>query len=124
MQINGTLFIQAINFFIAYLLLRFFLFKPAVALIQGERAEVNAFLERISNHQKALEARSREKAEKWRYYQTEFLQRVPFVGREEIHVFKKIAPALYEPPIEEHELVRLERDLIKKLIQKVDNSGN
>lgn len=33
MKINGTLFVQAINFGIGYLLLRYFLFKPVVSLI-------------------------------------------------------------------------------------------
>lgn len=33
MKINGTLFVQAINFGIGYILLRYFLFKPVVSLI-------------------------------------------------------------------------------------------
>lgn len=123
MQINGTLFVQGINFLIAYILLRKLLFGPTVAVIQKERAEINTLLVQISDLTHSIEGHKLEKSEQWRYFQTEFLQKIPHVDQKELYVFKSISPSLIEPTIPENEIKRLETALIKKLIEKVGHGG-
>ena len=64
-NINATLIIQAINFFIAYFLFRFILLKPAYAAI-GQQAAVKASLEQlIVDDKRLIEKRRQHMAAQW-----------------------------------------------------------
>ena len=57
--INATLIIQAIHFFIAYLMIKHLLFKPALAEIQKEDAVQESLIATLHDHQLLLAQKSR-----------------------------------------------------------------
>lgn len=65
MNVNATVFAQAFNFFITYLMLRQFLFRPAVAIIEHENAQEHALLEIIAQQKKSLEIQEKERQRHW-----------------------------------------------------------
>lgn len=60
MNINATIFVQALNFFVVYFLLRFFLFKPVVAIIDEGHAEDLKLLGIIAQQKKSIEIQERQ----------------------------------------------------------------
>jgi len=65
MEINATIVVQAFNFFIVYWMLRRFLFKPIVTIIEHEDAQESAMLSIIDQQQKSLEIQEKERQRHW-----------------------------------------------------------
>src|SRR5436190_15443295 len=61
MDINATFFVQIFNFFIAYLMLRFLLFKPVITIIQHEEKQEKALQEIIDQHKRELAIQEKER---------------------------------------------------------------
>ena len=65
MNINATIFIQAINFCIVYGLLRNLLFKPVITIIDSEAADRVALNNLIAQQKKTLEIQEKEHERYW-----------------------------------------------------------
>lgn len=77
MNINLTLIIQVCNFLVVYCLLRFFLFKPTIQVIEEERAQKSAILDSIDQQKKSLEVQKKERRRHWYTCQEYFLLHQP-----------------------------------------------
>ena len=64
-NINATIIIQAINFFIVYWMLRSFLFRPVVTIIDDEHAQKFLILSIIDQQKKSLEIQEKERKRNW-----------------------------------------------------------
>lgn len=64
MQINATVFVQAINFGITYLFLRKVLFKPVVQRIKQKETAKNMLLDKLKDKEMLLGRLQNEKTEK------------------------------------------------------------
>ena len=78
MNINATIFIQAFNFFIVYWMLRLFLFKPIITIIERENADEHAMLDVIDQQQKSLEIQEKERQRHWYICQEYFTIHQPY----------------------------------------------
>ena len=65
MTINGTLFVQIINFFIAYLIMRTFLFKPVIAIIHSEKTEQERLHATLEALKMSVDLAQQEYAQLW-----------------------------------------------------------
>lgn len=65
MSINGTLFVQMINFGIAYWMLRKFLFSPVVKNIMHEQAVAASMVASIEQLQEKIKDKEQQAAEYW-----------------------------------------------------------
>lgn len=65
MNINMTLMVQAINFGITYWIVRYFLFKPVITIIEREQAEEHALHDVIDQQKKSLEIQEKERQRNW-----------------------------------------------------------
>jgi hypothetical protein len=65
MNVNATVFVQALNFFITYVMLRHFLFRPTVAIIEHEHAQEAALRDIIEQQKKSLEIQEKERQRHW-----------------------------------------------------------
>ena len=65
MTINGTLLVQTFNFMIVYWMLRFFLFKPVITIIEHEKMQENSMLDIINQQIKSLEIQEKERQRHW-----------------------------------------------------------
>jgi hypothetical protein len=75
--INGTLIVQAFNFLLAYLILRFLLLKPVVAYIQQEAARKRALQLSVESLTVGLQVQEQEKAALWAQCLQQFRATVP-----------------------------------------------
>lgn len=82
MNINTTMFVQMFNFFIVYGILRLFLFRPTIVIIEGEKSR-NDFLYDIINEQKnGIDLQQEESRHNWHLCQEYFIAHQPplFLG--------------------------------------------
>jgi hypothetical protein len=77
MNINATVIVQAFNFFIVYWMLRLFLFKPVIALIEQDSAQEASLLDMIDQQKKSLEIQERERQRIWLLCQEYFIAHRP-----------------------------------------------
>jgi hypothetical protein len=80
MLINGTLIVQAINFFVVYLLLRILLLKPAVAIVQKERGYIQRLTGLIKEKTGAINHAEAVRKKAWHEAQKHFLKMVPDIS--------------------------------------------
>jgi len=98
MNINATLFVQAINFFIAYLLFRFILLKPAYQAIQLEQQEKDQLEERVESDKKALDDMRQLKIAQWRSCQQQCTDYIPG-ALQKVEIFRGIVPSVSVPTL-------------------------
>ena len=77
MNINLTVFVQLIYFFIVYVLVERFLLKPAVALILQEDQKQLALQNQVNLHKKNLEDQELHNKQDWLALQSQFLSTIP-----------------------------------------------
>lgn len=97
-DINATFFVQIIHFLFAWGVLRRFLFRPVVSVIQHEKASDTRLKNIIIAEQGLLEKAQKEQTRQWSWYQQQFKKRIPEVVLHtaiSVRSFKKIeAPIL------------------------------
>ena len=84
MTINGTMIVQAFNFMIVYWMLRVFLFKPVISIIEHEKKQEDAMLDIINQQIKSLEIQEKERQRHWYICQEYFKTHQPSLHKETI----------------------------------------
>lgn len=121
MNLNLTLFIQAGNFFIAYILFRAFLLKPAVALMQKQKQAQDLLRDKINHNQLGIEEKKQSYQQQWHNLQAYYARYKPQLVKSRDYVFKNISSPLGYPAVPD-ELVQQLTDqtadlLVKKLVE-------
>lgn len=65
MNINATFFLQLINFYIFYWMIRIFLFKPSVAVIDREHSDDAMLTDIVNQQKKSIEIKEKEHQRSW-----------------------------------------------------------
>jgi hypothetical protein len=104
--VNGTLLVQAFNFFIAYMLLKKLLLKPAVAGIQQELAYRNNLQATVDARSHALTVKEQEKQWQWHTFQQSFRTKIPELSVRG-YVSPILFPSLVVQKLSEHETALL-----------------
>ena len=84
MNVNATLLVQMLNFFIAYWMLRHLLFRPVVAIIQQAEAQEQALHVIIDQHKKSLDIQEKERLRNWHACQEYFATHQPSAQQQHI----------------------------------------
>lgn len=117
MNINSTLFVQAVNFFIAYLLFRFVLLKPAYKTIEQEDQHYKSLEELVMQDQALLEEVKQKQIDQWQACRDYCKNYVPEIYKRAI-LFRGIGPKIAYAPVSEQELRVLKTNLIKAIISR------
>ena len=121
MNINFTLVIQAINFFISYWLLRVFVFKPIVQTIEQERTYQKNLLAQIQTNTQLAQQLAQIKQEKWQEYQQEFGKKTPDVVSQDLYVLHHLTSVIETPGISNQEQTALVKEVAQAIIKKVEH---
>ncbi len=121
MNINFTIIIQAFNFLISYFILRFFLFKPAVAEINKEKKDEDDIHAQIDQSKTTNELLQKENHDQWRKYQCDFAQQTPRVNSSELFVLRNIAPLIKAPAQDQAVLQATEQKITEIIVDKACN---
>lgn len=120
MEINLTLFIQVINFFIAWALLRVLYFKPAVEYLDHRKKEYDHLINTLSYWQTKITTKEHEKSRIWHDFKIFSKKHGPSIAKTE-DVFR------YSHPLPPHidqkhmkELIEEAKGLIIEGVSRVD----
>lgn len=115
--VNLTLLVQAVNFFLAYLILKYFLLKPAIAAINAEDGIENHLVSLVHQNHQRISNKQHEIQRKWHECQKSFAQFTPILITESL--IKKTTPALLIHGINKHDVNVRAHEIEDKLIKKV-----
>ena len=116
--INATLIVQAIHFFIAYLIVKHLLFKPALAEIQKEDAVQESLIATLQDHQFLLAQKEQELINEKKRAQEEFARAIPSLDSS---LLLKKMPNVVIPQFQKSELEGLADTMSLELITQVDH---
>lgn len=116
--VNLTLGVQAINFFLAYLILKYFLLKPAIMAIQSEDTLQQNLVARVHQSHKRISDKQQEIQEKWRECQKEFTDNAPLLEVDQF-VTRSTGKVLSLVPIDEQKVMHKAQEIEHELIKKV-----
>jgi hypothetical protein len=120
MTLNGTLIAQAINFCIAYGILRWLYFKPAVAHIQQEEATTTHIKNSIAERQLIIEQKQHQHVMYWRECQQYCQTQMPSVEKP---VFVMVEPitAFEQPSYDKVHLKKMTDSMVDELVNRIDH---
>ncbi len=117
--INFTLVIQAINFLIAFFIVKYFFFKNAVFQINAENTLQESLVSTVQEHQMAVNAKEQELAGHWQAMRSYFAKYAPSLKASPIFPSKK--PSIVVPAFEQSAIKDATRSLAAQLVKKVDH---
>lgn len=79
-SINATLIVQMLNFVVAYLIIRFYILKPTVAVIQREDSLRASLREELAERRHTIETKQRELSIHWQNSKEFFAQHIPIIS--------------------------------------------
>ncbi|MDP3889119.1 MAG: hypothetical protein Q8Q25_01080 [bacterium] len=121
MEINATLIIQIIHFWIAYTMLRVLLLKPAVALVQQEYMKNDELREDINHNYGLIDQKEKERSVQWQASHQKYIENKPSVEDPELHVFKQLSPAVEYPDIAKDIVDQLVDQSTKELVKRLSH---
>lgn len=118
-EINATLIVQAFNFFLAYLILRYLLCKPTVRVIEQEERETESLQAVAQERTRELEVTVEAKEAAWKDFKGVFAQQSPQVTRAQ---FKQSAvEPVKQAQLSQQQLEQLTHDLQQAITKKVQH---
>ncbi len=121
MMINLTLAVQAINFLIAYLMIKKLLLAPALAAITEDDAAIEFASIQLAEQKEAVIIDKKKLEVRLSDFQQLFLEHEPNVSQE-IEKAITVVPGMPPlPTIRKKEIQELSRQTARKLIEEVDH---
>ncbi len=121
MNINVTLVVQAVNFFVAYWIMRILLFKPALQVIQGEQMQQARLNTIIRQQEQSITIKEDERQKHWQACRDYFRDNKPFIDLTKL-VIKEI-PEVSVPVVPQELVDKLADETQQALIQKIGYIG-
>jgi len=117
MNINITIIVQAFNFFIAYVIMRTFLLKPAVQVIRDEQDQQEKLNTVIRQQEKSIAIKGGERHKYWQARRDYFKDNKPSIDRTALP-FQEI-PEVSVPVVPDDLVDKLVDETQRALIQKI-----
>ena len=119
MEVNFTLVVQALNFFIAYIMIRKLLLVPVVRIITKQEEHHNLVQETIAQLEESIAKAKRSRRRLWENTRAYFSQKSPLVGDQDLHIFKGITPEVEVVTVDQQEkqaLINRATDVVTNVI--------
>lgn len=123
MEINFTLVVQAANFCVAYLLMRWLFFKPVIEVIQQDSAKRAQLVDSIAEHQAKVAEHEQQNHADWQACREYFSCHTPDVTRQSLYIFRDLAPTFHIESLSQEKMGALSQDMTQNLLAKVRAHG-
>lgn len=121
MNINATIIIQVFDFGLAYVLLRYFLFKPAINVIRREESEQEKIKSIIAQQEQSIVLKEKERQKNWYQCRSYFMQHRPSIDVLQLFIFKRLIPEVEQYHIEDDAVAILLIDVQRALEKKINH---
>lgn len=119
MELNITLFVQMLNFFIAWLLLHQLYFKPAIAFLEQQQKEQDHLLEAVRRWQIIAAQKEHEIDALWNRLKTFSGQHRIDSTNPDLFVFKYTLPSIEAPLLQQKDVDAVIRRIKETVVQGV-----
>lgn len=116
MNINATIIVQFFNFWVAYLMIRFLLLKPAVEIIDQDEAYLNSLQSDADLKKGELDQKEQGRIRIQKTYQKKFLAVWPNLQEQER---KFVVECPKEPQLNDKDLKSLSQDISSDVSKRV-----
>ncbi len=121
LEINITLLIQIIHFYIAYLIITAFLLKPAYEFILKEDEQKETLLSSIGRQKEHINQIQWDMYEYWTASQNFFKQQAPEARQSQLYIFRNIAPDREMPIVENNQIAQKVIELSHAITSEIDH---
>lgn len=118
MNINATLLVQAGNFFIAYLLFRIILLKPACEVVDQENVFLNSLHEQLELGQEQFEKKQLLQRKQWLQVHEFYKKNQPIMPNKQM-VFQGICTPIFIEPFSDQQIEDLYRQVGQKIAMQI-----
>ncbi len=118
MELNVTLFIQMVNFFIAWFLLRMLYFKPAIAYLDQQQKEHDQLMASLHRWQNEISHKQEEVDQVWYALKSFSKEHKPATLDTNAVIFTHIAPELEQPSVDKRQIERLTKEVKQTIIME------
>jgi len=119
MEINLTLFVQMGNFAIAYCLLRYLFFEPALSLLNLQEQQLLQAKNKLQEHELSLVDQRQQVEQAWQQCRAYFKQHTPVIITDKSSLFRDMSPMFRPKRVSEAKCVQKQQELEKVLLRKV-----
>ena len=119
MEINLTLFVQMGNFAIAYCLLRYLFFKPALTLLDTQEQQLLLTKNKLQEHEFILVDQRQQVEQAWQQCRSYFEHHTPAIVTDESSLFRDISPPFRPKLVSEVQRTQKQHELERVIIKKV-----
>ncbi len=105
----------------AYFILRSLLFKPAVALVQKERAQRDELRDDIEHNHVLITKKMDKRQQLWQLCREVYINTKPVVDDSELFIFKRLHIPIEYPIISDDVVEQLITQTTDKLVKRVSN---
>ena len=117
-SVDATIIVQAVNFFIAYLLFRFILLKPAYRIILEEQQDKDSLEKLVADDKRQVEKKRQEQQDQWVTSSRYFQKQIPKPINEAMF-FRGIAPQVVDRVLTEKEIADAQQRVAQAIISAV-----
>lgn len=118
-ELNATLLVQAFNFLIAYLILRFLFFKPAVdSILKESRSEIDAHAH-IEQLSKGVASAKQDHEKLWASCRRFFMEYKPTPLQSQDLIYRQLTPMLAVNDLSDTKKDGLVKEVTIQLVEKV-----
>lgn len=121
MEVNITVFVQMINFIIAWILLRIFYFSPAVHALDIEQREHERVMDKKHKWQNYVSTKQQEIESRWHMLKRFSKQHMPDIHHQDFFIFKDVADTIEMPHIDKKKMASLSHEIADAIISGVDH---
>jgi hypothetical protein len=115
--INATLIVQVVHFFIAFALIKYFFFKPAVAHINAEETLQESLVNGVQEYQRIVADKEKEISDQLHDVRAYFSQNVPSLKTPPTLVPSR--PSVVMPHFNEEAALQASQEIAQAIIKKV-----
>ncbi len=119
MNINATIFVQAGNFFIAYLLFRYFFLKPAYRELCVQEAHRHSLEDTVTHDKHSVETERQHQKAAWVRFTGWCAEYIPSV-KSHVSLFRGISPMISIKPFSESEQKVVRNKLVRAIAQEFE----
>ena len=121
MEINFKLFVQMGNFAIAYCLIRYLFFKPALVLLDTRDQQLLTDKTKLQEHEFNLVEQRQQVEQAWQQCRAYFEHNIPIIVTNESSLFRDISPTFRPELVSEVQCAQKQQELERAFIKKVSH---
>ncbi len=120
MNLNATIVVQALNFFITFWIVRFLLIKPVMAALSADQKVINDLQSSIESSKQHITCTMVQRERMWDSARDVFVHELPAAVQASEIIFKDLTPSLEYALLSEKDQEAFVSQSAQKIVQRLE----